>query len=133
MLRKIAALFLLSWLPLQGIAAVDMPFCEHTLSAHRHAGAEARAVHDHHHGAPLARPDDRHSATHAAPVAAGGSTPSAGDLGCNGCGACHLACAAAIPVALSTVPAVPIFDLTPPPIQALHAFTPQQPDPPPLA
>jgi len=76
MLKKLVALFLLSWLPLQGIAAVDMPFCRHVLvgNAHHHA------------------PSSSAQATHES-----------------------------------------IFDLTALPTRALREFTPQRPDPPPLA
>ena len=88
--KRVIAFVLLLWLPLQGVAALTMPFCRHaeqssastvtgrdaqTHAAHAHAGQ----AHDHR---TPARPGD----------ARGADT-----LACNDCGACHLACAPAVP------------------------------------
>jgi hypothetical protein len=133
MARKIVALFLLSWLPLQGIAAVDMPFCQHALlgASHRHAGVETGVAHQHEVQSD-ARARHHHSATHSTP-ATGAPNPSFADLECDDCGACHLACAATIPVSLSMMLGALAYAPTPGPLQTLLEFTPQQPDPPPLA
>lgn len=133
MTRKIVALFLLFWLPLQGIAAVDMPFCQHALpgASHRHAGVETGVTQQH---GPQsdARASHHHSAMHST-LATRAPNPSLAELGCNDCGACHLACAAMIPVSLPMMLGAPVSAPTPGPLQTLLEFTPQQPDPPPLA
>jgi hypothetical protein len=76
------------WLPLQGFAAVAMPFCKHAMHAtqsispaHVHPGQQAAAHHPHHLGA-----------------AASGNIhhPGSAALDCSDCGACHLACAPAV-------------------------------------
>ena len=123
MLRRSIVFLLLLWLPLQGVAALTLPFCRHALDA----GAEQASVgpadaehahHAHDHGTPAvqSRPDNHQ-----------------GGLSCNDCGACQLACAAVMlpaPV-LGTLAAVPGRLHAAPPL-APPAFVPDQPYPPPL-
>jgi hypothetical protein len=81
-MRSLALLLLLVWLPLQGVAAAAMPFCEH-----QQAPAGAADRHDGH-------PQDHRSADHGVPAG-----------NCDDCGVCQLACAPAMP-SQSTVPAM---------------------------
>lgn len=83
MLRKVIILFLVFWLPLQGVAALAMPFCEHMAAgvAHEHAQVQHDG-HDAHHGGGdgnAAHGDDANQAP------------------CDQCGLCHIACAQAVP------------------------------------
>jgi hypothetical protein len=104
---------LIGWLPLQPMAALAMPFCQH--------GTQPSAMeHDHasvHHAG--------HEPQH--------TDGQAGHLACSDCGACHLACAPVLTVSLTLSAHVPArrFDLSPPLVPA--AFAPEQPHPPPLA
>ena len=120
MCRSIVFMLLL-WLPLQGLAALTMPFCRHALDAgaQQAAHGQADAEHAHHdHGTPTdqPRPGDQQ-----------------GGLSCNDCGACHLACAAVMlpaPV-LGTLAAVAGRLHAAPPL-APPAFVLDRPYPPPL-
>lgn len=87
-LRALVSLLMMVWLPLNGYAAVVMPFCQHggadmiadgSTPSERHAGMthQGHLDADAAHGAdPTILTDD-----------AGSS------LACNDCGVCHLACA----------------------------------------
>ena len=123
MLRKLVLCLLLAWLPLQGVAAVTMPFCRHgshetapAMQSELHAGLHGQHAHE-------------HGGTHHAPAPESGH----GALTCNDCGSCHLACAPALLaqagdtaiVANPGEPPVPSIDA--PPAVVLH-----QPHPPPL-
>jgi hypothetical protein len=104
-LRSLLAALMILWLPLQGIAAVTMPFCVHGLGAPAvhsmpiEALAEAGlqdsqpAAHDatdaHHHR-------NEHTGTQH------GSDPT-GTLACNDCSMCHLACSPAVSTSAPTV------------------------------
>lgn len=120
------------WLPLQGFAAVAMPFCKHGFHASTsalmvspslaHAGAEPvdrrtpNITHQHHAG---------HARTHHQDSSPGG-------LGCNDCGVCHLACSPVAPTSLSPIErggTQSFFQFSPvlPP-----TFVPEQRTPPPL-
>jgi hypothetical protein len=123
MMSRSIVFMLLLWLPLQGVAALTMPFCRHALdaaveqAAHGRADAE-HAHHAHDHGTPAdqPRPGDRQ-----------------GGLSCNDCGACNLACAAVMlpaPV-LGTLAAVAGRPHVAPPL-APPAFVLDRPYPPPL-
>jgi ferredoxin len=111
-LRLPVIALLLLWLPLQAVAAVAMPFCTHGWSQTTLHGGSG---HDHHHDP--SQPASHHHAS--------------GPQDCNGCGACNLACAPAIPASAAL--------LSPPPVTAplqLHLsraglFIPEQPQPPP--
>ena len=118
------------WLPLQGYAALAMPFCKHGfhVSASEHATAQS-PVHIHRE-AQNASDSHRHHATHAGLHHHGGSE---GSLTCNDCGVCHLACSPVAPTSPSVGESVGTQSFTqfsptfPPP------FVPEQRTPPPLA
>lgn len=117
--RRLLAVLLLLWMPLQGIAAVTMPFCAHALSGH--AGAiEAAGAADH--GAQRSE----HSAHHHS------DEPHDG-LACNDCGACNLACAPAIPATLYIALDLPPVAFPSNYFVSLRLFDPELPLPPPLA
>jgi hypothetical protein len=93
--KYIASIFVMLWLPLQGIAAVAMPFCRHALpdtsmepAMHGERQQGSHAQHEH------AADHDGHDA--------GADAPDPGSsLACNDCGVCHLACAPAVAPASS--------------------------------
>lgn len=125
MLRRFIVFVLLLWLPLQGMAAVTMPFCRHagdsgaTQPAHDDSHAAHHAHAGHEDGVPADQvPSDDHGA----------------GLMCNDCGACHLACAAALRSELAAAALQLItggLQVRPP--LAPPAFVLDQPSPPPLA
>ena len=128
MLRTIVATFLALWLPLQGTAAVAMPFCNHTPGAGMQAMLQAHWSHpEGSASSALAKHEHRAAAAH------DGRTGSASaHLACNDCGVCHLACAPAAPAA-GFVFATPVTSAPQPVEVALLApFEPEQPQPPPL-
>jgi hypothetical protein len=109
-MRSLAMVLLLIWLPLQGVAAAVMPFCDHQQAP---VGSG-----DHH--------TDHHLAGH------GPLDHSAASGTCDDCGVCHLACAPTVP-SQATLPAVFLsaqraaFECGAPP-----AFIPDLPQRPPL-
>ena len=117
LVRRVALVVLILWLPLQGIAAVAMPFCAHGVGA-QDAFTE-QVGHSHHAHA-------HHPGAEAHPGQQPASTKHS-DLGCNGCGPCHLACAPAVPVAMTLALGIrQISDLFPAvhdPRQAVHSRT----------
>jgi hypothetical protein len=125
MVRKAATLLLLLWLPVQGFAAVAMPFCTHAMTSPGAPNtAEPFATPAHHatdHAAHHAQ-TDRH-----APV-----TVHEG-LSCNDCGACHLACAPAVPASAQLALVVTSETHADRDPSAPRVFVPEQPQPPPLA
>jgi ferredoxin len=127
--RLLVASFLLLWLPLQGVATVTMPFCDHPAhaaqSAHPVVGADESEEHDvDRSGNPLSADTGHHHDD------GGGSF----SMNCNDCGACHLACSPAAPMsALVVADQAPgegyvEFSATRPPL-----FTPEPRKRPPLA
>lgn len=111
------------WLPLQGYGAVAMPFCQHDMAGASVSPEPASQHHDGHAGM-------QHDDSGASPS---GATDQAGGLGCNNCGACHLACAPAIS-AMATV----CLLIARPVLQSTRAdsaifFYPEQPQHPPLS
>ena len=131
-LRSILAILMMLWLPLQGFAAVAMPFCKHgfhasymasqslahTETGHVHSSAQSTAgSHRQHTG---------HANTHR-------HDGSPNSLACNDCGVCHLACSPAAPLSHSAAaPAgAQSFVQFPPTLPPL--FVPEQRTPPPLA
>jgi hypothetical protein len=125
--RSILTALMILWLPLQGFAAVAMPFCKHGFYASAHsisqsppAHAETRHVHSH---AQSASDSHRlHANTHQRD----------GSLTCNDCGVCHLACSPLAPTSLNPIERVcaqSFMQFSPalPP-----AFFPEQQTPPPL-
>jgi hypothetical protein len=121
--RRLLLVFLVAWLPLQGWAAVAMPFCKHGLG--------------HSSGAQTAGSDDERQLqrVHAHHDHDSGDTPTnAGHgLSCNDCGACHLACSSSLVSAAIVigVPAV-LRNYRLPPVPSLYLFYPEQPNRPPL-
>jgi hypothetical protein len=85
MLYRLIIAFLLFWLPLQGWAAVVMPFCRHATHSTAAAVGTDRAGHDGH------AYDHSGSPAH--------SACDGFDSTCDDCAACHLACAPGMPSA----------------------------------
>lgn len=114
------------WLPMQGYAAVVMPFCQHSLAGNQsHAGHEGTA----------AQPHEGHTHHHAENSGAGtpqAHTGHASGLACNDCGACHLACSPAIAAAVTLQVRVEASVYEPVPAVTVHLFYPEQPLHPPL-
>jgi hypothetical protein len=128
--RTLLALLMILWLPVQGYAAIAMPFCEHAMHAASagHASMQGGgpgndALEHAHHGAVW-------SSEHASPT---GPDHHSTAVDCNDCGACHLACSpAAPPVQHELAPAQrERFALVSPALPPL--FVPEQPKRPPLA
>lgn len=91
MARKSVILFIVLWLPLQGVSAAVMPFCPHSLSS------EASGPH----GQEVDNTGHNHGPTDSGLEGTHDGHPSVDktllDLACDECGACHLACAAYLP------------------------------------
>ena len=133
--RSILTATMIMWLPLQGFAAVAMPFCQHGFRASASQRVTARSLMQAgmqrvHHGAQSTPESDQQHAAHA-----GMRHPhdSAGGLACNDCGVCHLACSPAAlssPSAIEPVGTQSFWQSSPttPPL-----FVPEQRTPPPLA
>ena len=104
--RSILSVLIAPWLPLQGYAAVAMPFCQHSMAAaSTHAGNADHSQHHHDGHSHMTHGDARGSISQSADadslqLAVMGETNA---LACNDCGACHLACAPAI-VTIVSVP-----------------------------
>lgn len=123
--QSILSVLIALWLPLQGYAAVAMPFCQHSM-----AGTS---------GAPTSADHTRHADGHAGMHHDDAGDPQssaeneAGGLACNNCGTCNLACAPAIfaLVTVSLLVADSVFEsaFTDSP----HIFYPEQPQRPPLS
>jgi len=122
--RAIVLSFVLLWLPVQGLAAVAMPFCQHALG-HSAAVQTSGADNDHqHHG--QHHHHDKHSsnADHSRDLPTG--------LSCNDCGSCHLACSPVVPCAIVAV--LPSWGhvYNPRLLASDSLFIPEQLKPPPL-
>jgi hypothetical protein len=129
--RTFLALLLMFWLPIQGYAAIAMPFCKHatqgtgvghTSAFTQHVFKHGDATNHAHHGVA--------SAEHELPP---GTHHHSGALDCNDCGACHLACSPALPPVeheLATAQRERFISVSPslPPL-----FVPEQPKRPPLS
>jgi ferredoxin len=126
--KSLLSVLIALWLPLQGYAAVAMPFCQHNMAAtSSHPG---RADQSHHHDG-HAQGSTSHSAD-----ADGLHIPKMGKasgLACNDCGECHLACAPAI-VAIMSVPLLIAGSVLESAVaDSPHSFYPEQPRRPPLS
>jgi len=104
--RSILSVLIALWLPLQGYAAVAMPFCQHSMAAtSAHAPNADHSQHHHDSHSHMTRGNAQERTSHFA----GANSPqpavmgSASGLACNDCGTCHLACAPAI-VTIVSVP-----------------------------
>jgi hypothetical protein len=130
--RTLLALLMILWLPVQGYAAIAMPFCEHAMHGAPVGHISVAAVQgvgdgntrDHAHHSAVS------SSEHASPAGNHHDSPAAD---CNDCGACHLACSPAVPpVRHDLAPAQrERFALASPAVPPL--FVPEQPKRPPLA
>jgi hypothetical protein len=121
--RRVTLVLLMLWLPLQGVVAVAMPLCPHSLG-HPGVSSQPQAGHEHHsHG--------RHSSAADSHAGHDPTSSERSNLNCNGCGGCHLACAPAVPAAtnLAFGSADPIYS----PLYStlVRLFIPEQPQPPP--
>jgi ferredoxin len=106
-MRRLVLVLVLLWLPLQGVAAVVMPFCK---PAHA-VPAEHTEHHAHHAG------DQHHAPTlHA----------------CDDCGVCHLVCAPGVPSEAALSIAQPATEHTRFEPRGSPRFIPDQPQRPPL-
>ena len=100
--KPILSVLIALWLPLQGYAAVAMPFCQHSMardSTHQANADHSRHRHDGHSGhiTQTGVPNDIAGISHTDHV---GNDDVSG-LGCNNCDTCHLACS---PVISAVVP-----------------------------
>ena len=122
LVRRVAVFLLVLWLPLQGIAAVAMPFCAHA-TGHESASSDLQFDQNHHAHAhsPAA---DSHPGHDPAPT-------KHSDFSCNGCGVCHLACAPAVPT--TTILTFASVDSIYSHLYStlVRLFIPEQPQPPP--
>ena len=104
--RSILSVLIALWLPLQGYAAVAMPFCQRNMAAaSTNAGNADHSQHRHDGHSHTGHGVDRGSISQSAD-ADSPQTAAMGDasgLACNDCGTCHLACAPAI-VTIVSVP-----------------------------
>jgi hypothetical protein len=122
LVRRVAVFLLILWLPLQGIAAVAMPFCAHaTGQESASSGPQADQNHHAHAHSPAT---DSHAGHDPAPT-------KHSDFSCNGCGVCHLACAPTVPAGtiLAFASADSIYSQLCSTLVRL--FIPEQPQPPP--
>lgn len=126
--RSILTALMILWLPLQGFAAVAMPFCKHGFHASVHAIGQSplahaeKTRHVHADTQNTTESNTLHADTH----------HTEGSLACNDCGVCHLACSPLAPNSLNTIERVcgqsfMQFSRALPP-----AFIPEQHTPPPL-
>lgn len=120
--RILVSLLMMLWLPLNGYAAVVMPFCQHggagmiadgSMPSENHAGK----THQGHVGSHA-----EHGVGHSVPADDAGSK-----LACNDCGVCHLACSPLLmSEAAKFVPAgLAVFNVQKHP--PLISFSPEQP------
>jgi hypothetical protein len=97
--RSILSVLIALWLPLQGYAAVAMPFCQHRMAAASvHPGIADHSRHHHDGHSDMTRSHAQGSISQSADA---GSQQTAvmgetSGLACNNCGVCHLVCAPAI-------------------------------------
>ena len=117
--RRLVLCFIILWLPVQGFAAIAMPFCKHALG-HSAVAQTASDPHEHHQ-------HHKHQGE-----AADGNLHGSG-LMCDDCGACRLACSAlVVPVVLILCVPVAQSSFVLPSATPLHSFFPEQPCRPPL-
>ena len=126
--RSILSVLIALWLPLQGYAAVAMPFCQHSMAAaSAHSGNPDHSVAHPGHGTAAHGDQAADHSGHSNTVTDKGST-----LACNNCGACHLACS---PLLLSApvvfaVAETAVFETKF--LQSFLSFSPEQLQRPPL-
>ena len=122
------------WLPTQGYGAVAMPFCQHSMAMPSVQPSDAEQSRHHHDGHP-----GHMSQTDTTDNSAGLSKANhvsgdvAGKLGCDNCGACHLACSPVISTIAPVYLFVGISALESAPADAPTFFYPEQLQRPPLS
>ncbi len=95
MFRRLVIMFIVLWLPLQGVVAAVMPFCKHAMakgvdsSSTQHSSAVDHGHHTQHASSDTSTHSERaeHRSDGSALV----------KLACDNCDVCHLACATFIP------------------------------------
>ena len=118
-LRHLPLLITALWLPLQAVAGMAMPLCQH--AAERAAALDAAAPAAH----------GEHCSGHA-----GDDAPPAGnaaaDMDCDNCEICHFAASGYLLPAESVAASIPAGrDFTPRPLLASPSFIPEPPQQPP--
>ena len=108
-MRRLVLILVMLWLPLQGMAAVVMPFCK---QAHLDPSGHAVGHHDQ-------QAEDQHQSP--APHA------------CDDCDICHLACAPGVPCEAALTIALPATEHATSEPWGQPRFIPDQPQRPPLA
>jgi len=133
--RSILSVLIALWLPLQGYAAVAMPFCQHSMAAASvHAGDADHSRHHHDGHSDMTR-GHAHGSTSQSSDAGSPQTAAMGEasgLACNDCGACHLACAPAIVAIVSFPVLIAGTVLESALADSPQLFYPEQPQRPPL-
>jgi hypothetical protein len=134
--RSFLSVLIALWLPLQGYAAVAMPFCQHSMTAApAHDGAADHSRHHHDGHSPVTHVDHPGSSSQSADDDSPRSAviSNAHSLACNDCGACHLACAPAI-AAIVSVPLLTAGSVLESALaDSPHLFYPELPQRPPLS
>jgi hypothetical protein len=130
--RTLVSLLMIFWLPVQGYAAIAMPFCQHALHGAPVGHISVAAAQGVGHGN---IPDHAHhsAVSSSERVSPAGNHQHSPAIDCNDCGVCHLACSLAM-VSVRYEPAAPQrerFALISPAVPPL--FVPEQPKRPPLA
>ena len=120
------------WLPTQGYGAVAMPFCQHSMAmpSVQPSDAEQSRHHDGHPGHMTQTDTTDNSAGLSSVNHVNGD--GAGKLGCDNCGACHLACSPAISAIASVHLLAGNSALESAPADTPHFFYPEQLQRPPL-
>ena len=134
--RSILSVLIVLWLPLQGYAAVAMPFCQHSMAAaSAHPGSADHSQHHHDAHSRMIRGDAQDSTPQSGVADIGAQSTGMGEasgLACNNCGACHLACAPAIVAIVSVSLLIAGSVLESARADSPHYFYPEQPQHPPL-
>jgi hypothetical protein len=98
MFRRIIIVFIILCLPLQGVVATAMPFCEHSgMGADSTQAQQGNALD---HGRPMHHAHSAPAPSGHAEQGCGGSSPMR--IACDNCGVCHIACATFVPVQHNT-------------------------------
>lgn len=132
--KSILSILISLWLPLQGYAAVAMPFCERSMATASRLGETAGHSEHHHdghagHKVQADAPSDTAGISHANHV----GNDDVGGLGCNNCGTCHLACSPAISAVVPVYLSIGGSVLESAPVVAPHFFYPELLQRPPLS
>lgn len=122
-MRRLIAMLLMLWFPVQGWAALAMPFCQHAANAAMTAETLAQPVAD----------VAEHCQQHNNKTSPAGAQPVADSAQCDHCAACHLAHTPMLmPLPLNLSGSVPTQRVESPAVFYYQIF-PEQPQRPPLA